>query len=102
MLPPALVTFKPAAGEPWCSCSVLVLKKLGGELLEEFINVIKFLHDEEDLNVIVEQHMHKELVRHLQLAHTPLHWARELLHKHPPQLTCNVTCRPTDQTSSTC
>ena len=49
---------------------MLVLKKLGGELLEEFITVIKFLHDEEDLNVIVEQHMHEELVRLQRVADT--------------------------------
>ena len=45
------------------ACSVLVLKKLGNALLEEFVSVIKYLHSEERLNIIVERHMHQELVR---------------------------------------
>ena len=47
----------------YCSCSVLVIKKLGSELMEEFVSVIKYLHHEEGLNILVEPHVHKELVR---------------------------------------
>ena len=42
---------------------MLIIKKLGGELLEEFVAVIKYLHNEEHLNVIVERHVHEELAR---------------------------------------
>ena len=40
---------------------VLVLKKLGDELLNEFVEVIRYLGNEEGLRVIVEPHEYLKL-----------------------------------------
>ncbi len=40
----------------------MVLKKLGDELMEEYIDVLRFLGEDEGMTVIVEPHEHMALV----------------------------------------
>ena len=44
--------------------SVLVLKKLGDELLADFVRVLQFLGVEEGMRVLVEPHEYLKLVGH--------------------------------------
>ena len=43
--------------------SVMVLKKLGDDLWDEFVDVINFLGRQEGLKVVVEPHEYQKLVR---------------------------------------
>lgn len=45
----------------WC-CSVLVLKKLDDEHLQEFIKALRHLVEDENLTVVVEPHEYEKLV----------------------------------------
>ncbi len=40
----------------------MVLKKLGDELFEEFVEVLRFLGEEQGMRVLVEPHEHKAVV----------------------------------------
>ena len=50
----------------WC-CSVLVLKKLGDELLADYVRVLRFLGAEEGMRVVVEPHEYLKLVGRAEL-----------------------------------
>jgi len=43
-------------------CSVMVLKKLGEELMEEYISVLRFLGEDQGLRILVEPNDFAELV----------------------------------------
>ena len=97
----SLVRPRAAPGSPWrarhsrqARCAVLgrsalVLKKLGDELLAEFVRVLQFLGVEEGMRVLVEPHEYIKLVGRAGLGfidtytpaeaskygrHEPLHW----------------------------
>ena len=44
-------------------CSVMVLKKLGDELMEEYLEVLRYLGTELRVAVVVEPHDYEQLVR---------------------------------------
>jgi NAD+ kinase len=43
---------------------VMVLKKLGDELMEEYVDVLRYLGEELGMRVVVEPHDHPVLVRY--------------------------------------
>lgn len=43
-------------------CRVMVLKKLGDELMEEYIDVLRYLGEELEMRVVVEPHDYQALV----------------------------------------
>ena len=45
--------------------SVMVLKKLGDELMPEFHSVVEYLGAEQGMQVVVEPHEHEKMVRRL-------------------------------------
>ena len=45
--------------------SVMVLKKLGDELMPDFHNVVEYLGKEQGMQVVVEPHEHAKMVRKL-------------------------------------
>ncbi len=46
-----------------CVCSVMVIMKLGNELLRPFMEVLDFLGREHDLRVVVEPHVFEEHIK---------------------------------------
>ena len=46
-------------------CSVMVLKKLGDELMPEFHSVVEYLGAEQGMQVVVEPHEHAKMVHRL-------------------------------------
>lgn len=54
---------------PYACCSVMVLKKLGDELMPDFHSVVEYLGKEQGMQVVVEPHEHAKMVhRHYSLA----------------------------------
>lgn len=47
------------------SCSVMVLKKLGPELMGEFLQVVRYLGEERNIKVLVEKQDFEIMVRWL-------------------------------------
>jgi NAD+ kinase len=45
------------------SCRVMIVKKLGDELLEELSTIARYLIDVEDINVVVEPYVHRRLAQ---------------------------------------
>ena len=50
---------------PYVCCSVMVLKKLGDELMPDFHSVVEYLGKEQGMQVVVEPHEHAKLVHRL-------------------------------------
>lgn len=46
-------------------CSVMVLKKLGDELMPDFHSVVEYLGVEQGMQVVVEPHEHAKMVHRL-------------------------------------
>ena len=55
-------SFKTTGHRALCVCSVMVLKKLGDGLTEEFHKVVEYLGIEQSMQVVVEQHEHEKMV----------------------------------------
>ncbi|CAD7703844.1 unnamed protein product [Ostreobium quekettii] len=57
----------------WCCHSVMLIKKVGDELMNEFIQVLQYLGEEEDMQVVVEPDMYTRLAKshpHFGFVHT--------------------------------
>lgn len=50
---------------PSVCCSVMVLKKLGDELMPDFHSVVEYLGKEQGMQVVVEPHEHAKMVHRL-------------------------------------
>ena len=78
-------------------CSVLVLKKLGDELLADFVRVLQFLGVEEGMRVLVEPHEYLKLVGRAGLGfidtYTPAE-ASKCGHLKSPHDLCSTTHLP--------
>ncbi len=54
--------FNTTGDRSFCACSVMVLKKLGDGLTEEFHKVVEYLGIEQSMQVVVEPHEHQKMV----------------------------------------